>query len=81
MYAAVGVTPDTPLADFKNGGRVLRYAKGLDAVHLQPIARLELRESAHRHLDIANYMTPRQSDNEPNNRDCLLARPSARADF
>ena len=60
VFGAMGVSPDTPLADFYTGGRVLRYADGPDEVHLQTIARLELKESAHRRLDIAQYMTPQQ---------------------
>jgi len=60
VFGAMGVTPDTPLADFYTGGRVLRYADGPDEVHLQTIARLELKDSARRRLDIASYMTPRQ---------------------
>ena len=60
VFGAMGVTPDTPLADFYTGGRVLRYADGPDEVHLQTIARLELKESAHRRLEIARYMTPQQ---------------------
>ena len=60
VFGAMGVTPDTPLADFYTGGRVLRYADGPDEVHLQTIARLELKDSAKRRMDIASYMTPRQ---------------------
>ena len=60
VFGALGVTPDTPLADFYTGGRVLRYADGPDEVHLQTIARLELKDSAGRRMDIARYMTPKQ---------------------
>jgi acyl-CoA dehydrogenase len=60
VFGAMGLSPDTPLADFYTGGRALRYADGPDEVHLQTIARLELKESAHRRLEIAQYMTPRQ---------------------
>ncbi|MEJ2530539.1 MAG: acyl-CoA dehydrogenase family protein [Halioglobus sp.] len=62
VFGAMGVTPDTPLADFFTGGRVLRYADGPDEVHLQTIARLELKESADRRLDAARYMTPRERE-------------------
>jgi acyl-CoA dehydrogenase len=58
VFGAMGVSPDTPLADFYTGGRVLRYADGPDEVHLQTIARLELKESADRRKNIAQYMTP-----------------------
>jgi len=36
---------------------VLRFADGPDEVHLQTIARLELRESQDRLLDAANYLS------------------------
>jgi acyl-CoA dehydrogenase len=62
VFGAMGVTPDTPLADFFTGGRVLRYADGPDEVHLQTIARLELKESADRRFDAARYMTPRERE-------------------
>jgi acyl-CoA dehydrogenase len=62
VFGAMGVTPDTPLADFYTGGRVLRYADGPDEVHLQTIARLELRESADRRFEAARYLTPHQGD-------------------
>jgi len=60
VFGAMGVSPDTPLADFYTGGRVLRYADGPDEVHLQTIARLELRDSAQRRMEVARYMTPLQ---------------------
>ena len=60
VFGAMGVTPDTPLADFYTGGRVLRFADGPDEVHLQTIARLELKDSSKHRMDIASYMTPRQ---------------------
>ena len=49
VFGAMGVTPDTPLADFYTGGRVLRFADGPDEVHRQQIARLEFR----RHTNVA----------------------------
>ncbi|MEP5765258.1 MAG: acyl-CoA dehydrogenase family protein [Halieaceae bacterium] len=44
VFGAMGVSPDTPLADFFTAGRALRYADGPDEVHLHTIARLELKE-------------------------------------
>lgn len=58
VFGAMGVSPDTPLADFYTGGRVLRFADGPDEVHLQTIARLEIRESQDNLLNVANYLTP-----------------------
>ncbi|MEH6590503.1 MAG: acyl-CoA dehydrogenase family protein [Halioglobus sp.] len=56
VFGAMGVSPDTPLADFYTAGRVLRFADGPDEVHLQTIARLEIRESHDRVGDIASYL-------------------------
>lgn len=58
VFGAMGVSPDTPLADLFTAGRVLRYADGPDEVHLQTIAKLELRESQERFSQIAEYLTP-----------------------
>ena len=56
VFGAMGVSPDTPLADLYTAGRLLRFADGPDEVHLQTIARLEIRESQHKLLDIAKYL-------------------------
>ena len=56
VFGAMGVSPDTPLADFFTGGRVLRYADGPDEVHLQTIARLEMRDLKDKMVDAANYL-------------------------
>ena len=58
VFGAMGVSPDTPLADLYTAGRVLRFADGPDEVHLQTIARLEIKESRDKLLQIANYLTP-----------------------
>lgn len=60
VFGAMGVSPDTPLADFYTGGRVLRFADGPDEVHLQTIARLELRDSRDSLLDAADYLAVTQ---------------------
>lgn len=44
VFGAMGVSPDTPLADHWTWGRALRLADGPDEVHLQAIARFESRE-------------------------------------
>ena len=41
-WGAMGVSPDTPLADLYTAGRVLRLADGPDEVHLGTIAKAEL---------------------------------------
>ena len=56
VFGAMGVSPDTPLADFFTGGRVLRYADGPDEVHLQTIARLELKDSQDGLRHASNYL-------------------------
>ena len=39
----MGLSPDTPLADSWTWGRALRFADGPDEVHLQGIARMEIK--------------------------------------
>lgn len=58
VYGAMGLTPDTPLADMWTGGRALRFADGPDQVHLRSIAKMEIKASeAHRGATAA-YLTP-----------------------
>tara|TARA_Y100000588_G_scaffold81739_1_gene86053 strand:- start:743 stop:1984 length:1242 start_codon:yes stop_codon:yes gene_type:complete len=57
LFGAMGISPDTPLADHWTWGRALRYADGPDEVHLRSVARAELNE----HNDgeaSAVYLTP-----------------------
>jgi acyl-CoA dehydrogenase len=42
VFGAMGLSPDTPLADSWTWGRALRFADGPDEVHLQSIARMEV---------------------------------------
>jgi len=56
VFGAMGVRRDTPLADFYTAGRVLRFADGPDEVHLQTIARLELRDSRDSLMDAAKFL-------------------------
>ncbi len=56
VFGAMGASPDTPLADFYTAGRVLRYADGPDEVHLQTIARLEIKGSRDGLLDATRYL-------------------------
>ena len=44
LFGAMGISPDTPLADHWTWGRALRYADGPDEVHLRSVARAELME-------------------------------------
>jgi acyl-CoA dehydrogenase len=58
VFGAMGVTPDTPLADHWIWGRALRYADGPDEVHLQSIARMEIGDRAGEAGASAQYLTP-----------------------
>ena len=44
LFGAMGISPDTPLADHWTWGRALRYADGPDEVHLRSVARAEFTE-------------------------------------
>lgn len=56
VHGAMGVSPDTPLADLFTAGRVLRFADGPDEVHLQTIARLEMKTAADNMDTVASYL-------------------------
>ena len=62
VFGAVGLTPDTPLAQLWSWGRALRFMDGPDEVHLRAIARQELvRSRAHRGenvLHLRRWMPP-----------------------
>ncbi len=60
VFGAMGLTPDTPLADLWIGGRCLRFADGPDEVHLRSIARMELQDSEAKRGHTAAYLTPHQ---------------------
>ena len=57
-FGAMGISPDTPLADHWTWGRALRYADGPDEVHLQSIARMEIKASQQTLGATAAYLTP-----------------------
>ena len=58
VYGAMGLTPDTPLADMWTGGRALRFADGPDQVHLRSIAKMEFKASEAKRGATAAYLTP-----------------------
>ena len=58
VFGAMGLTPDTPLADMYTWARCLRYADGPDEVHLQSIARMEVKDSQETLGASAAYLTP-----------------------
>ena len=42
VFGAMGLTPDTPLAQLWSWGRAMRFLDGPDEVHLRTVARAEL---------------------------------------
>ncbi len=58
VFGAMGLTPDTPLADIYTWGRCLRFADGPDEVHLQAIARMEIKQARETLGAGAAYLTP-----------------------
>jgi acyl-CoA dehydrogenase len=58
VFGAMGVTPDTPLADLYTFGRLLRIADGPDEVHLRSVARQEIKRSKETFGSYARYLTP-----------------------
>ncbi|WP_175746928.1 acyl-CoA dehydrogenase family protein [Burkholderia pyrrocinia] len=56
VFGAAGLSPDTPLADLWTWGRALRFADGPDEVHLQAIARMEIKDGEPG--STARYLTP-----------------------
>jgi acyl-CoA dehydrogenase len=56
-FGAMGISPDTPLADHWTWGRALRYADGPDEVHLRSIARMEIKASRDTLGASAAYLT------------------------
>jgi len=57
-FGAMGLSPDTPLADLWTWGRALRFADGPDEVHLRTIARREIAKSRKNPGAVAAYFTP-----------------------
>ncbi|QFU75193.1 acyl-CoA dehydrogenase [Halioglobus maricola] len=58
VFGAMGLSPDTPLVDIYTMGRALRFADGPDEVHLQGIARMEIKASRENLGATAAYLTP-----------------------
>ncbi len=57
-FGAMGLSPDTPLADLWTWGRALRFADGPDEVHLRAIARREISRSRKNLGSAAAFLTP-----------------------
>jgi len=56
VFGAMGVSPDTPLANIYTSGRTLRFADGPDEVHLRVIARAELGEGGDRRKYVSELL-------------------------
>lgn len=56
VFGAMGLSPDTPLADHWSWARSLRIADGPDEVHLQAIARMEIARGKERLGSAADYL-------------------------
>jgi len=57
VFGAMGISPDTPLADIWTWGRALRFADGPDEVHLRSIARLEIQQAREKAGFTLPYLT------------------------
>lgn len=62
VFGAMGISPDTPLADIWTWGRALRFADGPDEVHLRSIARLEIKAAKDKPGFTLPYLTPPTRD-------------------
>jgi acyl-CoA dehydrogenase len=58
VYGAMGLSPDTPLANLWTWGRALRIADGPDEVHLRSVARAEIKKAGDSRGASAAYLTP-----------------------
>lgn len=61
-FGAMGVSPDTPLADHWTWGRALRFADGPDEVHHRSVAKIEIKESEQYASVLDDYLTPHDRD-------------------
>ena len=61
VFGAMGLSPDTPLAQFWTWGRALHFMDGPDEVHLRSVARHELAQARSRlGAGSAWFTTPEQ---------------------
>ncbi len=57
IHGAMGLSPDTPLADLYAFGRSLHLADGPNEVHLRSVAQIELKQGRSKLGDSARYLT------------------------
>ena len=66
IFGAMGLSPDTPLAQFWTWGRAMHLMDGPDEVHLRSVARFELAQARVRGGASAGYFTtPEQMRTPP----------------
>lgn len=63
-FGAMGLSPDTPLSELWTWGRVLRIADGPDEVHLQNVARQEMKQARDHFGTSARFMRAPEYDAE-----------------
>ena len=64
-FGAMGLSPNSPLADLWTLGRALRLADGPDEVHLRALARLEIKEAREKYGRTQPYLTPPEPTDKP----------------
>ncbi len=64
-FGAMGLSPDTPLAQFWTWGRAMHLMDGPDEVHLRTVARFELTQARARQGASAAYFTTPEQMNAP----------------
>jgi acyl-CoA dehydrogenase len=65
IFGAMGLSPDTPLADFWTWGRAMHLMDGPDEVHYRAVARYEFKKAEALLGKTADYFTTRQQMREP----------------
>ena len=65
IFGAMGLSPDTPLADFWTWGRALHLMDGPDEVHYRAVAQYEFSKAKSLQTSIDNYFTTPQQMLEP----------------
>ena len=65
IFGAMGLSPDTPLADFWTWGRAMHLMDGPDEVHYRAVARYEFKKAGEGTGASADYFTTPQQMREP----------------
>ena len=65
IFGAMGLSPDTPLAEFWTWGRAMHLMDGPDEVHYRAVARYEFKKAESLQGKTADYFTTPQQMREP----------------